>query len=243
MTNFLENAIITDKRETKMPSLSPSKATKEDSMSISSVYTEKPKRICKHEGCDRPLKSYGYCGKHAMRYYFGKDMDYTSVRDPRPAIIDGNIARLPLGIDAKDGHSIIDVEDAYLDVYKWSLTKRGYVARGKGALLHHAIMGKPEKGYFVDHINRDRLDNRRSNLRFVTMSQNNQNISKQKNNTSGHRGVHWRKDTSKWSAEIKVNYKKIVLGCYENIDDAAKAYNKAAVKYFGEFAVLNEVAE
>lgn len=160
---------------------------------------------------------------------------------PRPAIIDGNTARIPLGEGAKYGYALIDSELAYLSEAKWTLGKRGYPVTSNGVTLHHTIMGKPEKGMVVDHINRNRLDCRKSNLRFVSYKENAQNISTQKNNTSGYRGVWFRKDTKKWVANIKVDYKKISLGNYIDIEEAARAYNKAAIKYFGKNAVLNEV--
>jgi hypothetical protein len=160
---------------------------------------------------------------------------------PRPAIIKGSTAEIPLGKDSKYGYVLVDKEDAHLSDMKWTLGKRGYPVTGSGITLHHTIMGKPEKGMVVDHINRDRLDCRKSNLRFVSYFENAQNISKQKNNTSGYRGVWFRKDTGKWAADIKVNYKKLSLGCYEKVADAAKAYNIAAKQHFGENAVLNKV--
>lgn len=159
---------------------------------------------------------------------------------PRPAIIEGDVAKIPLGIDGKYGYALVDKSDASISDYKWTLSKRGYPVKGGGVTLHHTIVGKPEKGLVVDHINRNRLDCRKSNLRFVTRHQNAQNIGKQKNNTSGYRGV-WKTQNNTWAADIKVNYKKICLGRYLEIEDAARAYNKAAKQYFGEFAVLNEI--
>jgi len=199
--------------------------------------------ICKHPPCDNVKNGgYGYCKTHSMRHYRGQDLDMDSPKNPRPAIIEGDIAKIPLGINAKQGYAIVDKEDAWVDKQKWSLSKRGYPATGRGATLHHAIMGKPEKGMCVDHINRDRLDCRKENLRFVSYSENAQNISKQKNNTSGYRGVTKIKPSGRWHAMVKVNYKNIHLGNFIDKEEAARAYNKAAKQYFGEFAVLNEVS-
>lgn len=227
--------IIEARGQTKKSSLSPLKVTKEDTMSLS---------YCKHEGCNNPKNAgRGYCKTHYMRFWRGQDMDKPSPKDPRPAIIEGDIAKIPLGVNAKYGYTIVDKYFAHLAKSKWTLGKRGYVVTKNGATLHHAIIGKPNKGMVVDHINRDKLDNRKENLRFVSYYENAQNISKQKNNTSGYRGVWYRKDTGKWSADIKVNYKKISLGCFEKIEDAAIAYNMAAKRYFGKNAVLNEVTK
>jgi hypothetical protein len=99
-------------------------------------------------------------------------------------------------------------------------------------------MGKPAEGMFWDHENRNGLDCRRENLRAATYSQNNANRRFSIKNTSGYRGVRKTKE-GKWRAEIKVDGKKISLGCYWDIIEAAKAYDTASSKYFGEFANLN----
>jgi hypothetical protein len=83
----------------------------------------------------------------------------------------------------------------------------------------------------IDHINHIRTDNRIVNLRVVDKATNNKNISKRSDNTSGVTGVWWHKQIGKWSAEIMVDGKKKSLGCFHNIDDAAKARTKAINKY------------
>lgn len=83
----------------------------------------------------------------------------------------------------------------------------------------------------IDHINRIRTDNRIANLREVSHKQNNQNRSKPSNNTSGHPGVSWHKQRSKWLAHIKHNQKKIHLGCFNTIEEAIAA-RKAAEKLY-----------
>ena len=83
----------------------------------------------------------------------------------------------------------------------------------------------------IDHINRDRADNRISNLREVSHKQNHQNRSKPSNNTSGHSGVSWYRRDSKWQATITHNYKDIHLGCFATIEEAIAA-RKAAEKLY-----------
>lgn len=196
---------------------------------------------CKHTNCNNIRNGgWGFCKKHAMRYYRNQDLDKPSRKDYRPAIIENNTAKIPLGINAKYGYAIVNKEYAYLDKHKWNVGKRGYATTGE-IYLHHLIIGKPPKQMVIDHINRNKLDCRKDNLRITNYAVNAQNISKQSNNTSGYRGVWFRKDTNKWVANIKVNYKKISLGCYKDIKDAALAYNEAALKYFGTNAVLNNV--
>lgn len=110
-----------------------------------------------------------------------------------------------------------------------------YVVNSDGIPLHRFIMGEPQKGYTIDHINRDGLDNRVCNLRFATFSQNNMNKGVQKNNTSGCTGVDWHKAKGVWRARIKINRKTIELGNFADKKDAIKARKLAEIKYFGEF--------
>jgi hypothetical protein len=91
----------------------------------------------------------------------------------------------------------------------------------------------------IDHINHNGLDNRRSNLRPCTSSQNHKNCKMHKNNISGLRGVSWNKFHQKWMAFSYINYKQIHLGYFTNKNDAARAVDQKAIELFGKFAVLN----
>ena len=91
----------------------------------------------------------------------------------------------------------------------------------------------------VDHINGERTDNRWVNLRTCTTSQNQGNRKISKNNTSGYKGVSLNKRDSVWIACVEYKSKLIYLGGFNCKHEAALAYNKAAIKYFGEFAKLN----
>jgi hypothetical protein len=95
------------------------------------------------------------------------------------------------------------------------------------------------KGLLVDHRNLNGLDNRRSNLRLATHGENNQNKRKRKGASSRYIGVSFEKRIKKWSARIMYKGKAIWLGNFKNEIDAALAYDKAARKYYGEFARLN----
>lgn len=108
----------------------------------------------------------------------------------------------------------------------------------------HRLIYLLEYGYlpeFIDHINQDRLDNRITNLRASTKSQNLYNRGATTKNTSGYKGVVYCKQTGKWRAVIYQNGKRHCLGRYNLKHDAASAYNEAALEYHGEFACLNEV--
>lgn len=95
---------------------------------------------------------------------------------------------------------------------------------------------KGEMPEFVDHKNGVRNDNRWSNLRPATATENMQNMGVRKDNTSGHSGVYWNRALGKWHVRFKVNKKQCNFGYYENLSDAVIAASEARVKYYGEFA-------
>lgn len=102
--------------------------------------------------------------------------------------------------------------------------------------MHRAIM-KPEQGFQVDHRNNKGLHNYRNNLRICTNTENCRNAKINRLNTSGYKGVG--RKNNKWRARIIVNRKEIFLGSFFCLIKAAKAYDKAAREYFGEFAQCN----
>ena len=140
-----------------------------------------------------------------------------------------------------DTSILIDADSVdELSAYQWSIGTHGYATSGAGhdqVLMHRLITGAT-KSDFVDHINRNKLDNRRCNLRLCTSRQNSMNRTKQLNNTSGFKGV-CQTVTGKWQAQITYNGRSIYLGLYNDPDTAAKAYDTAARDIFGEYAFLN----
>jgi len=93
----------------------------------------------------------------------------------------------------------------------------------------------------IDHINNFRDDNRVLNLREATNFENQANQKIRKGGTSKYKGVSWDKKHSFWVAMVMLNYKNIFLGYYPDEEEAALAYNKAALEYFGEFAKINDI--
>ena len=112
---------------------------------------------------------------------------------------------------------------------------------GKVVHMHREIVSPPD-GFVIDHANGNGIDNRRENIRICTISQNVQNSSRRSDNSSGFKGVGWHKN-KKWRVQIMVNGRVTHVGMFSDIVDAAKAYNDAAVKCFGEFAKLNEIPQ
>lgn len=116
------------------------------------------------------------------------------------------------------------------------------ITNNKAKLPLYRILTQCPKGKVVDHINRNNFDNRLSNLRICTNAENiqNQDYPKRATITSKYKNVSWMADRKRWRAQIQpTNQKKISLGNFTSDEEAAKVYDQAAVKYFGEFANLN----
>lgn len=144
--------------------------------------------------------------------------------------------------------TLIDDEDyERVSKYKWEARKHSHayyadsIERVRKVSMHRFIMGL-EKGdkRLVDHRDNNTLNNKKDNLRVCNAHESARARRKSKNNSSGFKGVCWSKRSSKWCAYIKVDYKKIHLGRYPDVIEAAKAYDEAATKYFGEFAITNK---
>lgn len=145
--------------------------------------------------------------------------------------------------------ALVDDEDyEWLSAYKWCYTSPiGYAVtkvrtpeKQVSMLMHRLIMNAPTN-LVTDHINHNKLDNRRENLRLCTRQENNRNMPMRSNNTSGYKGVYWHKARSKWQANIRHLGEEVYLGVFEDKHEAALAYNEKAAELFGEFASLNTI--
>ncbi len=155
--------------------------------------------------------------------------------------------RIPL---TQGKYAIVDQDDfERLNKHKWYAVKSTntfYARRTRRAgkkyiaiRMHRQILHPPGH-LFVDHINHNGLDNRKANLRPATCAQNSYNrIRFIKSKSSKYTGVSWQKQSKKWMVQIRYKGRRIFLGLLEDEIQAAKAYDKAAKIYHGEFASLN----
>jgi len=107
--------------------------------------------------------------------------------------------------------------------------------------MHRLILGVTNPKIIVDHIDGNGLNNCRENLRECSSSQNCMNRGPNKNKSIPYKGVYFERATGKWFARITVGGKVIRMGTFKNIEDAARQFNCAAIKYHGDFAKLNDV--
>ena len=149
--------------------------------------------------------------------------------------------------------ALVDDED-YEDLsrYKWHARKIGRIwyaerntprvaGRSTTVLMHRQVVGAAP-GQQVDHQDGNGLHNWRENLRYSTPQGNAANRHHKTSGCTSHfKGVCWHKDHGKWAAQIKVNHRHIYLGYFDDEADAARAYNAAAVEFFGAFAYLNAI--
>ena len=145
------------------------------------------------------------------------------------------------------GESIVEAADLHLVSHcSWRLDSHGYASTSiktggvqRKQYMHRLILGAVA-GQEVDHANKDRLDNRRANLRLANRSQQSANTRLiVAHNKSGYRGVSWSTRRAKWRAVIQADGRFMDLGCFTDPIDAALAYDAAALHHFGEFATIN----
>jgi len=122
--------------------------------------------------------------------------------------------------------------------YAIAYGKKG--AKTKHVKMHQVILGTVH-GCIIDHKDGNGLNNQRSNLRHCTRSQNQMNQGPRSDSPTGFKGVTWIPKNRKFRVRIKVSGKSFPLGCFDNVRDAACAYNVAAVKYHGVFAYQNRI--
>ena len=135
-----------------------------------------------------------------------------------------------------------DADYERINAHRWHVAS-GYARRkltptSTPIKMHHEVL-RPPAGFETDHINGNKLDNRLCNLRIATRDQNMYNKRAYKNNTSGYKGVCWKKENERWVAQINIGRKRVCLGYFDDAIAAAQAYDAAASEHYGEFARLN----
>lgn len=126
----------------------------------------------------------------------------------------------------------------------WSITTNGYLVGwecGICYLFHRKIYSELSSEFDIDHINHNKLDNRKNNLRVCTRSQNLMNRDSEIKSYTGIRGVQYHKKNKRYGSFIYVNKKKIKLGYFKDIEDAINARKQAEEKYFGEYSYDNSM--
>ena len=158
-------------------------------------------------------------------------------------------------VDLTNGYSAIvdDADYEHVSKHKWFSmirrradgTERVYAARNakladgrRTTQYMHNVLAGTQKGMCTDHVDGNGLNNRRSNLRVCTQTENARNTCPRKG-SSKYKGVYWSSDKNRWRAQIRVRGKSFYIGCFTNETDAARAYDAAAMKLHGEFARLN----
>jgi len=161
-------------------------------------------------------------------------------------IFDLDICVIPL---SQGKFTVVDPEDyeKIVAMGRWHLNE-GYACRNiyLGAAGHgkakyqrvwmHRVINETPDEFDTDHINGNKLDNRRCNLRTVTNTQNHLNVGPRATNTSGAKGVSWYKTGKKWRVQIRIDGKIKHVGYFDEIKDAEEAYRKAAIEHYGEYA-------
>lgn len=143
-------------------------------------------------------------------------------------------ASVPMKVD--------DYDYEMLSKHRWCFDSHGYPMTGrkvdgkhKNYWAHKVIMECPES-MTIDHIDRDVLNNQRSNLRIASKAENARNRKMHRGNTSGYKGVSWKAKNKKWQAQITKDGKGKYLGLFSSPIDASNAYQEAAKELFGEYA-------
>lgn len=195
---------------------------------------------CSVIGCDRKATgwqdSMPYCNKHWLRIYTNGDVRLHGKKIKTKYI---KLEKYAEGVTSKGIKFKFDLDDwDKVTRHSWSALESGYLVctyKQEQIRLHRLVANAPDNGLVVDHVNGDKLDNRKENLRITTQKNNSRNLGLQKNNKTGVTGVS-KTPSGKYRARIMVDRKEICLGTFETLKEAAIARKNGETKYFGEFS-------
>jgi len=210
-------------------------------------------RRCKVDGCEKKVVAYGYCMRHDAQIrihgkIFGNPL--RTIRDPNEIEVTGDTAKMKLynRQSYEVAETVFDASDVpKIAGKKWHCDALNYVVMDeynprRKIPFARELMQCGDKRLHVDHIDGDSLNNRKSNLRICTAKNNHRNKHKSHIGESKYKGVSLTGNAKNpYRAKIRINSKGLHLGVFNDELVAAKAYNDAALKHFGEFAHLNEV--
>jgi hypothetical protein len=171
--------------------------------------------------------------KHGTQHILVDDDDYELASQYKWHVHKGKNGRLyaRTSIDHPDGGTIVRI-----------INGKEYECKKQTTIYMHQLINKTPKGMYTDHINPENtLDNRKANLRTCTNQQNCANRGVNKNNTHGFKGITYdeRKKITPWTARIGYEGKRIYIGNYKTLEEAARAYDRKAIELNGAFAHLN----
>ena len=161
-------------------------------------------QTCSVEGCNNPYHAKGYCRKHYTEFCKRDKSKYIPPKTPNEIIVEGDTARIILcnRQGSRIAETIIDAKDVeQIQKHRWYMHGKGYVQAQDVGMLHRFLLD-PKEGEIIDHINKDKLNNQRSNLRIATLSENGYNSKIPATNTSGVVGVSYNKQFRKWEASL-----------------------------------------
>jgi len=201
--------------------------------------TDLVSKTCKCEWCDVKVVRAEYCNRHRQQIERWGELRFSKGDKNEYVIYDTYAEIILYDKNLKEkARAVIDLDDVErCEPYKWTLRTDGYVATKKKyrhIKLHRFIANTP-KGLHTDHLNKDRLDNRKSNLKVCTQQENNKNKGIYETNKSGHRGVEIREQKTKTSYMVNLRFEGVnhYLGSFDTLEQAIQTRREGEMKFYG----------
>lgn len=190
--------------------------------------------MCKVEGCEGKVFAKGYCCKHYKQMY-----KYGEIRDtriPNKYVFKDDYIELHIVSKGETYTVLIDKDDYdVVKKYSWSI-KENYVYNSTVGLLHRYVLN-PQNDKHIDHINHNKLDNRKNNLRECSQAENNRNVGITVNNTSGYKNIYWCDKKQRYIVRITLNG-KLYRKHFKTLEEAIEYRDIRLKELHGEFYCL-----